>query len=602
MEESEFSFRTLAVLPEQLKNSSDKEFLVKREKDKLLFFIRLPNNLWVEIGIPLREILRHLPTDGSILNDIADKVPVGILLFREKVVYSNDFLEKLLEKSREAIINSPVTEVLPKEIGKRLKKLLSREGVEKRLTIKWIGPLESPSGVKRTVLIIASSAELREEITGIAFLFDITAEKYFLEKMEDIYSYDVVTELPNFRKALEFIENLKRQQKKFLVGIVDINNFYVVNDSLGIETGDKVLKKFADRLRKTLSSSECWLFRMISDKFIVISLINEESLNEKVVKIVSKVKKSLERPFKVSGREIFLNVKFGFSFFPSHGNAVLTKAEVALNTAKETGSEYLIFSEEIEGSGETLEILKQIKDDLKNNRITVFFQPQVDLRTGEVKGAEALMRCSVPPAKAIPVMTRYGLLFDVGNQILSLSIRTLRNLLEEGYDLSLAVNISISQLLDIRFFPKLKEEIEKVNVPPEKLRLEITESEATVNLRKVFETLKRLVDYGLKISIDDFGTGYSSLSRLKLIKAHELKIDTSFVKNLPESEEDTKIVKFILEISKLLKMNSVAEGIEKRRQVEFLRKEGCKLGQGFFFSPPLPEEELRNVLKKKFTV
>ncbi|RUM42717.1 MAG: hypothetical protein DSY35_04870 [Desulfurobacterium sp.] len=246
MEESEFSFRTLAVLPEQLKNSSDKEFLVKREKDKLLFFIRLPNNLWVEIGIPLREILRHLPTDGSILNDIADKVPVGILLFREKVVYSNDFLEKLLEKSREAIINSPVSEVLPKEIGKRLKKLLSREGVEKRLTIKWIGPLESPSGVKRTVLIIASSAELREEITGIAFLFDITAEKYFLEKMEDIYSYDVVTELPNFRKALEFIENLKRQQKKFLVGIVDINNFYVVNDSLGIETGDKVLKKFAE--------------------------------------------------------------------------------------------------------------------------------------------------------------------------------------------------------------------------------------------------------------------------------------------------------------------------------------------------------------------
>ncbi|RUM45088.1 MAG: hypothetical protein DSY35_01180, partial [Desulfurobacterium sp.] len=156
--------------------------------------------------------------------------------------------------------------------------------------------------------------------------------------------------------------------------------------------------------------------------------------------------------------------------------------------------------------------------------------------------------------------------------------------------------------LDIRFFPKLKEEIEKVNVPPEKLRLEITESEATVNLRKVFETLKRLVDYGLKISIDDFGTGYSSLSRLKLIKAHELKIDTSFVKNLPESEEDTKIVKFILEISKLLKMNSVAEGIEKRRQVEFLRKEGCKLGQGFFFSPPLPEEELRSVLKKKFIV
>ncbi|TCK03434.1 putative bifunctional diguanylate cyclase/phosphodiesterase [Phorcysia thermohydrogeniphila] len=602
MKQGEISFRTLEVLPEQIETPSDRDFYIRKKGDRLLFLLRTPNNLWIEISVPVSEILQHLPPEVATLNNIADKIPIGILIFKEEIVYSNGFIEKILEKEKEKFTNHAISEVFPKEIGKNLKKLLNKNYAEKQLTLKWIGPIETSSRNERVLLIIATSVSLQDEPIGVAFFFDITAERHFLEKMGDIYSYDPITRLPNFKKALEFIENLRKQRRKFIVGIVDIDKFYVINNSLGIETGDKILRMFANRLKRSFRTDSYWIFRMISDKFIIISLNNEKNLSEEVSTIVSKVKKILEKPFKAAGREIFLNVKFGFSSYPEHGDAVLTKAEVALNTAKESGSEYLIFSRELETSGEILEILKQIKDDLKNNRITVFFQPKVDLKTGYIKGAEALMRCSVPPAQAIPVMTRYGLLFDIGNLILSSSLRTLKNLLEEGYNISMAVNISISQLLDPRFLPKLKYEIEKAEIPPEKLILEVTESEATINLKQVFETIKELVNYGVKISIDDFGTGYSSLSRLKLIKAHELKIDTSFVRNLPESDEDKKIVKFILEISELLNMTSVAEGIEKREQLEFLKREGCSLGQGFLFSPAVPEEEFRKLLKKRFEV
>ncbi|WP_169308665.1 EAL domain-containing protein [Desulfurobacterium thermolithotrophum] len=179
------------------------------------------------------------------------------------------------------------------------------------------------------------------------------------------------------------------------------------------------------------------------------------------------------------------------------------------------------------------------------------------------------------------------------------SLENLKQWLENGHNISVAVNVSISQLLDSRFFPLVRRTIEKLKIPPEKLILEVTESEATVNSNNLFSTIKALVEYGVRISIDDFGTGYSSLSRLRMIKAHELKIDLSFIKNVPESEEDKSIVKFIVDISKLLKMTSVAEGIERKEQIEFLRKIGCNEGQGYYFSPPIPAEEFKKLLKKE---
>ena len=243
--------------------------------------------------------------------------------------------------------------------------------------------------------------------------------------------------------------------------------------------------------------------------------MKERDRIKEVKYIVNEVERLLEIPFRVNGHEIFLSVNIGFSFYPEHGNSVVTKAEIALKHAREMKMSFAIYSPDLEISKETIEILSKIKEDIKNNRINVLFQPKVDLNSGKIMGAEALMRLSVPPDKAIPVIIRYGLMFDVGRIILRKSLESLKKWLENWHDTSVAVNVSISQLLDSRFFPLVRRTIEKLKVPPEKLIIEITESEATVNSNNLFATIRALVDYGVRISIDDFGTGYTK-TELKL--------------------------------------------------------------------------------------
>ena len=585
--------------PEWISRFEDKISFIEMVDSTVVLYIKIAElKIYVKVKIPIKEIPDVNIKEVFLLSRIFQKIPIGVLVFKQQIVYANTFIEKIFEKPHDEIVDSPVKNFLPEEIRRNIHKLFSKEAVEKELVLKWIGSFSLLSGVKKHLLIIATSTFIDRIPFGIALFFDISREKNFLTEMVDLHSYDSITGLPNLKSALEFIENLRKCGKRFLVGLIDTDNFSFINDSFGIEAGDKVLKEFAERLRESFDPNYYYISKAVSDQFLIVSLKERDRIKE-VKYIVNKVERLLEIPFRVNGHEIFLSVNIGFSFYPEHGDSVVTKAEIALKHAREMKMSFAIYSPDLEISKETIEILSKIKEDIKNNRINVLFQPKVDLNSGKIMGAEALMRLSVPPDKAIPVIIRYGLMFDVGKIILRKSLESLKGWLENGYDTSVAVNVSISQLLDSRFFPLVRRTIEKLGVPPEKLIIEITESEATVNSNNLFATIRALVDYGVRISIDDFGTGYSSLSRLRMIKAHELKIDLSFVKNVPESEEDRSIVKFIVDISKLLKMTSVAEGIERKEQVEFLRKIGCDEGQGYYFSPPISADEFEGLLKKK---
>ncbi|MEO2068285.1 MAG: bifunctional diguanylate cyclase/phosphodiesterase [Desulfurobacteriaceae bacterium] len=553
--------------PDWVQKLKERSYFSEIIDGELLFYLKVSElKSFFKIKIPLDNL-----TDNALLSLVFQRIPIGVLIFKENVIYANAFMEKVFEKPKEKIVNFPIKNFLPAELGENIQKLLSKKAFEQKLILKWIGKF-SFLPASNEFLIIATSTMVNESPLGVAIFVDVSGEKRFLNKVLGSTSEDLSECFSNLRKALEIIGNLKRGGKQFLLALMDIDNFSVINDSFGVEVGDKILAEFWERLKTAFDSKLYFVLRTISDRFLIVSLRERERLR-KVKYIVEKVKRVLETPFVINGSEVFLSVNFGFSFYPEHGDSILTKAEIALKHAREEKVAFAIYSPELEISRESLEILSKIKEDIKNNRIEVFFQPKVSLYTGKIVGAEALMRSSVPPAKAIPVIIRYGLMFDIGKIIFRKSLENLKIWLEEGHDVSVAVNVSISQILDSRFLPFVFKMIEKLKVPSSKLTL--------------------------KISIDDFGTGYSSLSRLKIIKANELKIDVSFVKGVPESEEDSSIVKFIVDISKLLKMSSVAEGIERKEQLDFLKSIGCTEGHGFYFSPALPSSEFRKLLKEK---
>ncbi len=396
----------------------------------------------------------------------------------------------------------------------------------------------------------------------------------------------------NKKLVIIHINQLIKEGKNFAVFSIDIEDFAKINDLYGLKAGDKILEETLTRLKNALESENCRIFRSYSDKFIVVCVVNEgENIWHKFKVVSKKILDIFKEPFDVSGEKVYIIPNIGVSFYPQHGENVLVKADLAQREAFLRKVPILIFSDELNVSKKVVETLAKVREDLKHNRITIYLQPKVDLDTGKIIGAEALMRCSVPPAEAIPVITEYGLLFDVGEAILKKSFNVIRKLERLNVRIPISVNISYSQLVDKRFIPLLDDLIKEYRINPEMLVFELTETEATKSTESLTETLKEIRNRGIKLSIDDFGTGYSSLARLKLLEAWEIKIDKSFVLNIDRNTKDKSIVKFIIDIGKLLSMEVVAEGIERQEQVDILKELGCHKGQGFLFYPPLPVDE-----------
>jgi len=448
-------------------------------------------------------------------------------------------------------------------------------------------------------LLLPSSLTLFKLNKSFFLLFLKKLKKNFFLALADLDCSAVEDhQLLNESFVIRYISNLVKSGKKFLILSVDIENFSRINDSYGIKAGDKILSEILQRLKEKLEDCNCKVFRFYSDKFIVVHQHDGENPLKELKPIVNKVLDVFKEPFSTNGKKVYVVPNIGASFFPEHGESVLVKAELAQKEAFLRQVPLIVFSEDIRISEKVLEILTRIKEDLKENKITIYLQPKVDLNSGKIVGAEALMRCSVPPGEAIPVITEYGLLFEVGEVILKKSLNVIRRLERLNIRIPISVNVSYSQLIDKRFIPSVDKLIKEYQVDPELLVFEITETEATKCTENLMETLEEIKKRKIKLSIDDFGTGYSSLSRLKLLKAWEIKIDKSFILNLDRSIEDRSIVKFIIDIGKLLSLEVVAEGVEKREQIEILKELGCYKGQGFYFYPPLPVEEFFSLLTK----
>ncbi|WP_417661797.1 putative bifunctional diguanylate cyclase/phosphodiesterase [Pseudomonas sp.] len=437
---------------------------------------------------------------------------------------------------------------------------------------------------------------------------DITESKSALQRIERLAFRDNLTGLGNrysFIRALE---------KRFAVPdntgisllLVDIDNFKRINDSLGHQTGDKLLSSLAKRLRNTLAPTAI-MARFASNEFAI--MLDHHDLDAGQV-IAAQVLKTLDKPLFVDNQLISITGSIGLACAPAHGTdpQILTKhAGLALHKAKANGKHQVcVFTEALNAEADhKLFVENNLRRALTQNELEVFYQPKLCLKTGALVGIEALLRWHHPqkgmisPDQFIGVAEETGLIIPIGKWVFRQACRMSVQLAAVGMGaIQVAINVSPKQFTDPDLVGAIRAIIEEEQLPPERVELELTESlllEATDDTRSQLISLKKL---GLSLAMDDFGTGYSSLSYLKKFPIDVIKIDRSFIKDIPQNQDDMEITSAVIAMAHNLKIKVVAEGIETSAQLKFLRRQRCDIGQGFLFDKAIAGRNLIDSLKR----
>ncbi len=413
--------------------------------------------------------------------------------------------------------------------------------------------------------------------------------------------FDPVTSLPN-RNALNIritqaVARAERIKSGLAVLFLDLDNFKIINDTLGHDAGDELLHQVATRLSTAIRSADT-VFRLGGDEFTVLIEDIPESVAAGV--IATTLIHALQLPFKLKNQEVYITTSIGISHYPEdshHFKTLLKNADTAMYHAKARGkNNFQFFSPDMNSKAQKrLEVETNLRRALENNEFETYYQPQVDQRTGEVVGMEALMRWRHPerglvsPAEFIPVAEETGLIVPMGAWILRQSCRQCREWHAAGFpDLKIAVNLSGKQFNQENLAGQIAQILQETQLDPTFLELEITESAIMETSNHAIDILNQLRQMGLSLAIDDFGTGYSSMNYLKRFPISKLKIDRSFVMDIPHDAEDGAITEAIIALAKALDIAVIAEGVETVEQAAFLAKRECHLVQGFLYSKPMP--------------
>ncbi len=421
--------------------------------------------------------------------------------------------------------------------------------------------------------------------------------------------HDALTGLPNrvlFADRLkQGIKKAKRHQVGLALFFIDLDKFKQINDSLGHETGDKVLKVVAKRLRNAIRSDDT-LARLGGDEFTVI--LEDLKKPEDASVLADKILNVLGKSMYIDDNLLYVSGSIGISLYPqdaADGQFLLKYADTAMYQAKEEGrNNFQFYSYKMtELALERLILRTSLRQAIDNKEFTVYYQPQVDASVDKLVGLEALVRWQHPdrgllaPDKFILLAEETGLIVELDRWVMETAMKQVSEWYKEGLipDV-LALNISIKQLEDDHFLQKVKNNLVRYEFKPEWLELEITESQMMKNPEKTIGILNQINDLGIGVSVDDFGTGYSSMSLLKRLPINRLKIDQSFIRDVPEDEESVAIVKAIIALGVSLKLDLVAEGVETSVQRDFLLQNGCSKMQGYYYDKPMPAEEIRTRL------
>ena len=448
-------------------------------------------------------------------------------------------------------------------------------------------------------------------VEGIFFvLLDATDLRQYESQMLFQASYDALTALPNRRFFCEQLDRAIAQRRDQVLGIlfIDLDNFKDINDTLGHSIGDEVLKAVAWQL-VTFMETDDIAARMEGDGFSV--LIGNGGSSMEISQRVDALLSEIARPRTLEGHEIAVSCSIGvttYSLNQADSKVLLRNVEAAMYRAKDAGRNRVQwFTPEMESTIQRrVDIGHRLGSALQKSEFSLHFQPRVSLGNGQVMGVEALIRwCAqdvgqISPADFIPIAERNGMILPIGEWVMFEACRQARQWQDETKAaVNVAVNLSARQLRDADIVKLVIRVLEETGLPANLLELELTESMLVHDTARVLHTLEALKELGVRLSIDDFGTGYSSLSYLKTFPLDYLKIDKSFVADLPDDVNDSAIVRAIIDMAHTLGMKVIAEGVETRAQLDFLLENDCDEMQGYYFSKPLRQDELKKMLERK---
>jgi diguanylate cyclase (GGDEF)-like protein/PAS domain S-box-containing protein len=484
--------------------------------------------------------------------------------------------------------------------GKRVSDFLTPYNEQ---TNEWL--LTSLSGAKKEVTVKETTIDYHGQNAQFLIIRDLTEQKKKERKIKFMAQYDPLTELPNRSYLREILNDLLLHVDNIVLLLIDIHRFQFINDFLGHENGDQLLKEVARRLKK-LQSEQMFLARVGDDEFVAVYRYEKK---EEAEWLLTTLDRSLNEPYFIAGEKLNVTVHIGVSYACDANHSaegLLNNAGKAVYYAKTNGINRVV---EYESKLRDIFVKRiRLENDLKtavgNNEFSLYYQPKVNLHTGAIS-VEALIRWKHPqlgmvsPAEFIPIAEETSVIEEIGKWVLQQSCQDYKWLHSSGFStLKIAVNLSARQFIDSSLKTTVANIFANANVPPSSFMFEITETTIMKEPNEVICILQSLKDQGITIAIDDFGVNYSSLNYLNRFPIDAVKIDRSFIRDFHKNEKGAEIVEAIISLAHRLNLSVTAEGVETEDQVRLLAEKGCDEMQGYYFSPPVPLEKLPNVLTK----
>ncbi|MBI3753762.1 MAG: EAL domain-containing protein [Deltaproteobacteria bacterium] len=427
------------------------------------------------------------------------------------------------------------------------------------------------------------------------------------ETIRHMAYFDPLTELPNKTNLYQIISKTKAaseaHKEPFALLLLDIDRFRDINNSLGYHQGDELLKEIGSRLKETLKHGE-ELARFGADEFAIL-IPGADS--ERATDAAKEILNVMDAPFETSGLNLYIQASIGIALFPGHGSEadlLIRHAEIAMFQAKKKGSGYSVYVLEFEqGASRRLALAGDLRHAIENSGLLLYCQPKVDIKTGRISGAEALLRWEHPaegmisPNEFIPIAEHTGLIKPLTYWVLDASIRQCFAWQEQRFSVPLSVNLSVRNLHDPRLMDKISGLISTWGIAPGGLEVDLTES-AFTDEPAVYNTLTHIRNMGINIFIDDFGTGYSSLSYLQKLPVNAIKIDKSFVFGMTKDKNSANIVNSTIGLAHSMNLKVIAEGVENKEVYDNLSELGCNEAQGYYISKPMPAEQFTDWAEK----
>lgn len=465
---------------------------------------------------------------------------------------------------------------------------------------------------RRVPVLIGITQLAGSDNEGAAFVLDLTERKQAEEKVSYLANYDALTGMPNrvlFQdRVKQTIALAHRNNLQVAVLFIDLDYFKHINDSLGHQVGDQLLRMVAVRLQNCVREGDT-VARQGGDEFALSLPLHNGSTDAAMV--AQKALDALDKVFVVEGHELHVSASIGISLYPDDGHDVeslMRAADTAMYAAKEKGrSNFQFFTSALnKAAHRRLSLTNALRQALVRDEFALYYQPQVDMQSGLIYSAEALLRwrpsgnAAIAPNEFIAVAEETGLILPIGEWALRQACRQLRLWHELGYrEMLMAVNLSPRQFFQPNFQNMIKHILDETGVPAERLDLEITENILMQRSEDNVATLNRLSGMGIKLSVDDFGTGYSSLAYLQRFPVDALKIDRSFVSGIGQDSNRTALVTAIISMAQSLRLNVLAEGVETSEQINFLQAHGCPSAQGYYYSEPVSAEAFTEMLHRQ---